>query len=295
MEIFKDKKISFITILTSILMLIFGIITKDYNEEYYLASYDNPLLENPPLKWFDVELFGMSFGYVNFLLFFIITLGIGTYLLFYKKDQSLKKIIKKPAFLNKVKSKNSYREIKINKPEFLDKIKNKYSNFEKANLPNKEVDKIESPKEAKALRIVGIITLFALFFTFFMATKVGFSLWFFIILSYYHFITLAPKSKKEITIKSISYPLIFLILFSIFEKGNGETIMGMEFERPLTYYLSKHFIPYIIGVIIMFFSLRKQLGNKPKFSIKSPLFWVALICFLASIFRFGVMKYMENS
>jgi hypothetical protein len=125
--------------------------------------------------------------------------------------------------------------------------------------------------------------------------KVGFYLCFFIIYSYYHYLTLAPNSKKEILIKSLFYPLFFLVLFSLIEKGSGETIMGMEFERPLTYYLSKHFFGFIICVIIMFFTLRKQLGNKPKFSIKNPFFWVLLICFLKSIFRFGVIKYLENS
>lgn len=289
MENLKDKKISFTLILVSILMLIFGVLTKDYNGNYYKNKY-----EKPPLKWYDVDVFGISFDYVNFLLFLIIILGIGVYLLIYKNDQSLKELIKKPKLFIQKKIKSS-GNIKINKPEFLEKIKNKYSEFESSNLPKKEIEKLEVPKEDRATSIVGIVTIVAIIFTFYMAVKVGFSLWFFIIYAYYHYLTLAPKSKKEITLKSIFYPLIFLILFSLFEKGGGETIMGMEFERPLTYYLSKHFIGFIICVLIMFFSLRKQLGNKPKFNIKNLLFWISLICFLISIFRFGVIKYIENS
>lgn len=266
-------------------MLIYGL----------LKNYSHNGDPDIPLNGFNVDIFGTTFDYDNYLMFFIITIGIGIYLFIFINDQSIKNIFKKPRFLNKTKSQNSDDKFKIKKVNFLDKLKSKYSEFEKKNLPNKEIEKTELPKEDRATSIVGMVTIVAIIFTFYMAIKVGFSLWFFIIYAYYHYLTLAPKSKKEITIKSIGYPLIFLILFSIFEKGNGETIMGIEFERPLTYYLSKHFIPFIIGVIIMFFSLRKQLGNNPKFSIKNPLFWVALICFLASIFRFGVMKYMENS
>jgi hypothetical protein len=285
MENLKDKKISFTLILVSILMLIFGIITKDYNRNGY---------ENPPLKWYNVDVFGTSFDYVNFLLFFIIILGIGIYLLIYKNDQSLKNIVKSPIVFIQKKNRK-YGNIKINKPEFLDKIKNKYSEFENSKLLKKEVVKTELPKKDQATSIVGVVTSVAMIFTFYMAMTVGFSLWFFIIYAYYHYLTLAPKSKKEITLKSIGYPLIFLILFSINEKENGETIMGMDFENPLSYYFSKHFIPFIIGVIIMFFSLRKQLGNKPKFNIKNPLFWISLICILVSVFRFGFIKYIENS
>jgi hypothetical protein len=290
MENLKDKKISFTLILVSILMLIFGIITKDYN--HYDYQYSN--YKEPPLEWFDVNIFGISFDYINFILFFIIILGIGIYLLIYKNDQSLKKSIKNPRRLIQEKFKTS-GNVKINNPEFLEKLKNKYTEFESSNLPKKEIEKAEQPTEDRATSIVGMVTIVAIIFTFFMATKVGFSLWFFIIYAYYHYLTLAPKSKKEITIKSISYPLIFLILFSLFEKGGGETIMGMEIDRPLTYYLSKHFIGFVICVLIMFFSLRKQLGNKPKFSIKNPLFWISLICFLISIFRFGVIIYLENN
>lgn len=265
MEIIKDKKVSFIMILFSVLMLIFGIITKDYNGNYYKHEF-----EKPPLKWYDVDFFGMSFDYVNFLLFFIITLGIGIYLLVYKNDQSLKSIVKKPAIY--------------------DKIKSKYSELENNNLPNKELDtKAELGKYDRTLSIVGTVTLFSLFFTFFMASKMGFSLWFFIILSYYHYITLTPKSKKEILIKSIGYPLIFLFILMLIESGDL-----YDWNRNV-YGLSKHFIPFLICVLIMFFTQRKRFGNPPKFSIKNPLFWVSLLCLVISIVRFGVDKYIENS
>ena len=190
MEVIKDKKVSFIMILFSVLMLIFGIITKDYNGNYYQDEY-----ETPPLKWYDVDLFGMSFDYVNFLLFFIITLGIGIYLLVYLNDQSIKSTVKKPKEFILKRIQNSDKR-KINKPEFLNKLKNKYSEYESSNLPEKKIEKAEKSKEDKATSIVGMITIVAIIFTFFMATKVGFSLWFFIIYAYYQFLTLAPKSKK---------------------------------------------------------------------------------------------------
>lgn len=268
MELLKDKKISFLMILFSVLMLIFGIITKDYTGTYYDLKAHG--YKTPPLKLFDVNVFGMSFDYVNFLFFFVITLGIGIYFLIYKNDKALKSAIKKPALYNKVKA--------------------KYSEFETKSLPNKELDKNEnSVKNGRILSIVGTVTLFSLFFTFFMAYKTSFSLWFFIILSYYHYITLTPKSKKEILIKSIGYPLIFLFILMLIESGDL-----YDWNRNL-YGLSKHFIPFIICVIIMFFSQRKRFGIAPKFSVKNPLFWVSLLCLIISIVRFGVDKYIENS
>lgn len=263
MNLLKDKKIPFSVILFSILMLIFGLITKDYNGNYYKHKY-----VSPPLKWYDVNIFGMSFDYVNFLLFFLITLGIGIYLLIYKNDKSLKNGIKKPAIY--------------------DSIKNKYSEFENKSLPNKELDnKKDIENDERILSIIGTVSLFALFFTFFMAYKTSFSLWFFIILAYYHNISLTPKTKREIIIKSIGYPLIFLFIFMSFESGDL-----YDLNKNL-YGLSKHFIPFLICVLIMVFTQRKRFGKKPEFNLKSPLFWASAICLLVSIFRFGIYKSME--
>lgn len=282
MNKYQNKQISFLTIIFSFLMLIYGFLKN--------RSIDGH--PDPGIEWLYVYIFGIEFNYANYLLFFTATLFLGIYLFVFKNDQSIKDIFQKPKLFIQRKIKKSKN---INKPRFLKDIKNKYSEFESSNLPKKEIKKTELPDEDRTTSIVGMITIVAVIFTFYMAIKVGFSMWFFIIYAYYHYLTLTPKSKKEITIKSIFYPMIFLFIFSIMEKGSGETIMGIEFERPLSYYLSKHFIFFVIGVIIMFFSLRKQLGNKPKFSIKNPLFWVSLICFLISIFRFGVIKYMESN
>lgn len=272
-------------ILFSVLMLIFGIVTKDYNGNYYKKSRYN----SPPLEHYEVTLFGIDFSYINFLLFFIIVLGIGIYLLLYKNDQSLKNLVKNPKLFIQGKIEKSEKRI-INKPEFLDKIKTKYSEFENKSLPNKELDiKQNSVKTSRVLSIVGTVSLFALFFTFFMASKMGFSLWFFIILSYYHFITLTPKSKKEILIKSIGYPLIFLFILMLIESGDL-----YDWNRNV-YGLSKHFIPFLICVLIMFFTQRKRFDNPPKFSIKNPLFWISFLCLIISIVRFGIDKYIENS
>ncbi|MBU2930164.1 hypothetical protein [Winogradskyella psychrotolerans] len=267
MERLKDKKIPFTIILVSILMLIFGIITKDYyGERVYLIRRR---LEEAPLRLLDVQIFGISFDYRNFLLFFIVTLGIGIYLFVYKNDKSLKNGIKKPAVYAS--------------------LKNKYSKFENKSLPNKELDaKIDLGNESRTLSIVGTVSLFALCFTFFMAYKTSFSLWFFVILSYYHHISLKPKTRKEILVKSIGYPLIFLFLFMIIDSGDL-----YDLSRNLSG-LSKHVIPFLIGVLIMFFTLRKRFEKEPAFNIKSPLLWVSTICLLVSIVRFGIYKSMET-
>ncbi len=91
MEFLKDKKISFLMTLFSILMLLFGIVTKDYNGTRYSTRKFN----SPPMEYYEVTLFGIDFSYINFLLFFIILLGIGIYLLLFKNDQSFKNLIKK--------------------------------------------------------------------------------------------------------------------------------------------------------------------------------------------------------
>src|SRR5690606_35824105 len=97
----KEKKISFLIILFSTLMIFFGIVTKDYNG----ARYNKRIHKKPPLEVFDVNIFGFDISYVHFLLFFVITLGIGIYLFIYKNDDSIKKRIKKPDFIHKVKLK----------------------------------------------------------------------------------------------------------------------------------------------------------------------------------------------
>jgi hypothetical protein len=261
MELLKEKKISFIITLFSILMLLFGLITKNFNGNYDLKQYT---FESPPLIWFEVYVFGISFNYLNFLLFFTITLGIGIYFLVYKDDNEIKSYIKKPVFF--------------------EKLLNKYYEFERKSLIT--TVPIETEVVDKTLSIVQIITVFALLFTFFMSFKFGFSLWFFIILAYYHYISLNSISKKQIIIKSISYPLIFLIIISAIQSSKGEDIMGYRFERPITFYLGLHLIGYFLCVLIMLFTLLKRFKSPPKFSYTYPLFWLSSICLIISVFRF---------
>lgn len=271
MELLKEKKTSFLITLFSILMLLFGLITKDYTGDRDVLKHNG--YDSPPLKWLEVNIFGISFDYINFLLFFTITLGIGIYFLVYKNDAEIKRLTKKP--------------------KFIDTLLNKYYEFERKSLVTSEP--IETEKGDKILSIVQIITVIALLFTLYMSIKVGFSLWFFIILSYFHFISLNSKSKKQIIIKSISYPLIFLLLISSIQASEGEMIMGYKVKMSINYYIGKHIIGFLICVSIMIFILLKRFKNPPKFSAKNPLFWIATICFIISMFRFIVERSIENN
>lgn len=268
MEQLKNKKVSFLIILFSILMLIFGMITKDYNGDYYKHIHNEPTL-----KFFDVNFFGLSFGYVNFMFLFTMFLGIGVYLFFYKDDQSIKRIIKRP---------------KLRK-----RIKTKHFEVESTSLPKEEFNEIELTKKNRTLTIVRVLTVFALTFTLYMATNMGFSLWFFIIFAYFHLISLTSKSKKEILIKSMVYPLVFLMIIIL--PKQSVMIYGMEIEQPFSYKLSNHLLPFIIGVVLMYISQRRRFGNPPRFSLKSPLFWVSLLCLIISVIRYGFDKYIEAS
>lgn len=249
-------------------MIIYGLATKHYDGTYYSKRE----YKSEPLEYFDVIIFGFNYSYINFLLFFIITLGVGIYLLIYNNDQSIKNAVKKP--------------------KLFDKIKSKYSAFETKSLPKQEQTELtettEETRIAKVPTAVNLITLLALFFTFYLGVTSGFTLWFFIILSYYYYITLRPKTKKSLILKAIGYPLIFWILFSIIL---SEDIYSSRF----TYMLSKNFIPFLISVIVIYFSQIRRFGNPPHFNKKSPLFWISVLCLIVSIVRFGVQKYIESS
>ena len=98
MEFLKYKKISFLMILFSILMLLYGIITKyfDLSDRGHLNGKLKYLpFTGIPKNYLTVKFFGINFSYLNFQLFFIIVLVIGIYLLIYKNDQSFKNLIKK--------------------------------------------------------------------------------------------------------------------------------------------------------------------------------------------------------
>jgi len=75
---FKNKKISFFIILFSILMIVFGLLTK------YYPKFSNK--KNIPLSYYRVKVFNFDFVYINFLFFFIITLGLGVYLFYFSND-----------------------------------------------------------------------------------------------------------------------------------------------------------------------------------------------------------------
>ena len=79
-----------------------------------------------------------------------------------------------------------------------------------------------------------------------------------------------------------------MLLFALIQKGSGEDVLGFEFEMPFTYYISKHFFPFLISVIIIFFTQKHKFKNKTKFSFKHPLFWLALLSTIIGIMRFIV-------
>lgn len=154
------------------------------------------------------------------------------------------------------------------------------------------IEKIENNSNINRtiITFIEILTLFTLFFTFYMGYSIGYTLWFFLILPYYCLLKLSPKTLKEIIIKSISYPLIFLILFALFQKVNGETILGFEFEMPFTYYLSQHFFPFILSALIIFFSQKHKFKNDTNFSFKHPLLWLAVLSIVIAIIHFNIDK-----
>ncbi|WP_166387985.1 hypothetical protein [Polaribacter sp. 11A2H] len=235
-----------------------------------------------PLKYIEVKFLGIKFDYVNFLFFFIITLGIAIYLFIYTEDQLIKNKIRKLTFFNRGKNKHNN--------ELLKEKQNDYSNFEEIKLKHKESETIITQKKDKNLSIVLKIIFVALLFTFFMAIETGFSLWFFIILPYYFYISLKPKSKDEILIKSIFYPLFFLIIITV---SHTEKVNSM-YEMPFLYNLSKHLIFYVTSVLIIFFTQKSRFGKLPKFNSKNPLFWISLISFIISFSHFVVDKYIES-
>jgi uncharacterized membrane protein YidH (DUF202 family) len=76
----EGKKIQFLIILISILMIFFGIVTKYFGE----ANYNRKFYTDTPLNLYVVNFFGLEIPYVFFTLFFVVTLGIGIYLFAFK-------------------------------------------------------------------------------------------------------------------------------------------------------------------------------------------------------------------
>lgn len=256
---FINKRIPFGIMLISFLMLVFGLMTKDYDGSYY-----NNKQKIPPLDLFDVSLFGWDISYKNFMLFFIITLGVGVYLMVYKSDENLKEGLK-----------NLKKSIKA--PKFLVGSKSKDKIYEKKHSTVLPENAVKGENRA-IIKIVEVITLFALVFTFYMSVKKGFSLWFFIILSYFYYLILEPKSIKQIRLKAFFYPLPFMLIIASAESG--------DIYYRFLYYLSKHMLPYLTSVAIIFFTQKHKLYSKPNFSFKHTLFRASLLCFIAAILHF---------
>lgn len=107
MKLLDGKKLPFLIILFSTLMIFFGIVTKYYNG----ARYSRSIYKKPPLELYDVNLFGLEVPYTYFLLFFVITLGIGIYLFAFKTKnrnlmneiEILKELIDKKRIVNDLK------------------------------------------------------------------------------------------------------------------------------------------------------------------------------------------------
>lgn len=250
MEQLKQTKIPFLITLFSILMLVFGYMTKDYNDIYYRKKKFDA-----PLEWYDVSLFGLEIDYKSYMLFFILVLGIGVYLLIFKTDEQIKSIFK---FYKQNSSKVTElkENIELQKP--------------------KQVRDIKKVNES-IVKIVEVVTLLGLFLTFYIGTSRQYSLWFFIILSYFYFLILKPKSMKQIVIKSILYPLIFLVIFTL---AGSEDAYNWSSNM---YFMSKHIIPFLISVGIIFFTQRHKLIKQPSFSFRSPLFWISMLCLTAAV------------
>jgi hypothetical protein len=83
MKIIEGKKIPFLIVLFSVLMIFFGIVTKYYDG----TKYNKRIYKKPTLELYDVNLFGLEIPYTYFLLFFVITLGIGIYLFAFRSKK----------------------------------------------------------------------------------------------------------------------------------------------------------------------------------------------------------------
>lgn len=234
-------------------MIFFGIVTKDYNG----ALYNELIHKKPPLEVFDVNIFGIDISYIHFLLFFVITLGLGIYLFIYKNDNSIKKT------------------------DFIAKIKLKLAEVENKNLSNKKFDNKGIKQNNLIIKIIELLTLFALFFSFYMAIS-GRNYLFFIQLSYFYLLIINPKSLKELTLKSIFYPLIFLLIFALTSNHPYYNLIQK---------ISSNFLFYLICSLLTFFALRHKFQTNSKFSFKHPLFWITLLFTISEISRYFIDKH----
>ena len=246
MKQLENKKVSFTLILFSLLMLVFGIFTKDHNNLYYRKKKISP-----PLEVYNVDLFGLEVSFKAYLLFFIIILGIGIYLFVFKNDISNK----------------------ILPTSFFQKLKSFYLEYEGNNTAIQQENSATSQSN-KYQRTVEVITFLSLLFTFYLAIELGYSIWFFIILSYFYLLLLKPKSVSNVILKAVFYPLIFVVIINGLTHNDNYSIQ---------YNVSRFILQYLIAVAIIIFTQLRKLKKGYEFDFKHPLFWASSICLITGI------------
>lgn len=239
-------------------MIVFGLITN------YYPRIIRSNQKNIPLSRYKVNVLSIEIPYINFLLFFIVTLGVGIYLFNLSNENSK---------IDKESKKDKKRRFLI-----VEKIKLWYSKIEIPQLKKRIVRK-KSSKKYYVKHIIETITVFALFYTFYLGFSKGNTLCFFIVVSYYYLLSVDPKSIVEVVVKSICYPLLFVIVFAF-----SDVHQYYNFIQKI----SSNLFPYFISVLAIFFSLRDKLKNKRSFSLKHPLFFLFVYMVIVSITYFFV-------
>ena len=128
MKRLEKKKKQLTLIISSVLMILYGLIAKDFNIDNY--SLEKRILKryrgtSIPLRYYDVNFFGIEIPFKFYILFFTIILGIGIYLFVFKNELSIK--IQMPSFLSKMKA--SYLKYEKKNTTIVEegyKLQNKY-------------------------------------------------------------------------------------------------------------------------------------------------------------------------
>lgn len=253
----EKKKKQLALIISSVLMVLYGLIAKDFNiDDHYLEKSILKIYRGTsiPLRYYDVNFFGIEIPFKSFIFFFTITLGVGIYSFIFEKELS----------------------VKIRKPLFLSKMKASYLKYKRKHTA---IDKEDIKLQNKYQKTVEVITFLSLLFTFYLAIESMYSMWFFIILSYFYLLVLKPKSNNGIILKAIFYPLIFVVI-----------INGLTYNEyySIPYNLSRFILQYLISVAIIIFTQLRKFKNGYKFDFKHPLFWASSICLFAATLNFLV-------
>ncbi len=96
MEINSEKKISIGLIISSICILFYGYIAKEYDP--YENNYIVHLIESGidvPISYYHVKLLGIEMPYLPLVLISLILLALGVFWIFYKTDKEIKILLKK--------------------------------------------------------------------------------------------------------------------------------------------------------------------------------------------------------